>query len=146
MLKYLFYLSIGLFIGCGSAMKAYEVIPAKKIDEKRLNFAHEMSLKLLTKMKEGSFYPLTEEEATPQMVRGLNEDLQRLSYMQIEAGYGEFRSMEFYELVKEDSTNGNELYRFRSTFGQESLMEVRSVLDKQGKLAGFFVLPWSEHL
>jgi hypothetical protein len=37
-----------------------------------------------------------------------------------------------------------EIYRFRGKFNPGAEVEVRTVLDADGKLAGFFVKPWHD--
>ena len=46
------------------------------------------------------------------------------------------------------SINGNKLliYRFKGYFDSNIDVEVRTVLNFEGKLAGFFIKPWKEEL
>ena len=39
-----------------------------------------------------------------------------------------------------------EIYRFKGNFDLNADVEIRTVLDAEGKLAGFFVKPWKDSL
>lgn len=112
----------------------------------RLQFAQNISQKILTAQSEDKYYPLTLEEATPRMVEGLNEQLQKMSYQQIKVAFGDFHGISFYELVKVDDNAVLEIYRFKGAFSSKQEVEVRTVLDQEGRLAGFFVKPWSDKI
>lgn len=117
-----------------------------EIDKASLEFATSISRKILTAQKEESFYALSEEEATETMVTGMNESLQKQSYRSIKSAFGEYQDIRFDHMMK--STDGTlyKIYRFKGKFNPEVEVEVRTVLDAENELAGFFVKPWKDEL
>ena len=66
---------------------------------------------------------------------------QRQSWEVIRATFGEYRSLEFAELVE---LPGFHVYRFKATFSKGgSRPEVRVVLDTQNKVSGLWCKHWS---
>ncbi|MCR8668340.1 hypothetical protein NO995_11655 [Aestuariibaculum sp. M13] len=120
---------------------------SKTSEVNRVEFAENISRKLLEAQKNGDYYKLTEEEATPTMINGLNEDLQKSSYSQIKSMFGDYQDLKF-ESLKIYPKNGEsfDIYRFKGAFEKNKEVEVRAVLNKQGKLSGFFIKPWNDNL
>ena len=148
-MKYLTSLTFALLAfslaSCQSDSKYIRVDDAE-INKTNLDFATTISKKMLLAQKEGGFYALTEKEATEKMVAGLNESLQKQSYQQIKSAFGEFQDIRFNQLMKPTDGTLFEIYRFKGKFNPDAEVEVRTVLDANGKLAGFFVKPWKETL
>ena len=139
----IFALSAFLFASCQSNSN-YERVDSSEIDHDRLQFATSISKSILSAQKEGSFYLLNEEEATEKMVSGLDEALQKDSYQQIKSAFGDYQDLVFDHLKKPTDGTLYEMYRFKGIFNPQIEVEVRTVLDANGKLAGFFVKPWKE--
>lgn len=87
---------------------------------------------------------MTEEEATPKMAEVLTESIQKSSYQQIKSAFGEYQGIGFHEMTKPTDGSLYEIYRFKGQFNQGANVEVRTVLDASGRLAGFFVRPWQD--
>lgn len=116
-------------------------------ENNRIVFAETISKKLLEAQKHGGYYKLNNEEATQTMVNGLNEELQKNSYGRIKGLFGDFEDMKFDALVERLINNEPfEIYRFKATFELNNDVEVRAVLNKEGKLSGFFIKPWDNKL
>ena len=125
----------------------FEKVDSTAIDKEKLSFVTELADKIFIAQQQGGFYSLQEPEATPEMIEGLNEKVQKQSYMQIEMLYGAYKSLEFDHLMKSKSEPVYELYRFRGHFKtEEAKVEVRAVLNAEGKLGGFFVRPWRDEI
>lgn len=101
---------------------------------------------ILDSLKAGSYYPFNDLEATLLMIEKLDEQKQKSTYEQISGKYGDFVAMTFHEVVKPTDGTLLEIYRFKGTFTNGAVKEIRSVLDGNDKLAGFFIKPWSEEL
>ena len=146
----LFYFAFALvgicLSSCSSAKSGSELSAHPTIQNERLQFAAQLSNKLLEAQRKGTYYVLTEDEATSKMVEGLNETLQKLSYQQIKMVFGDYESLQFHEMVEVDDHPGFEIYRFKGNFSSQQEVEVRTVLDQKGRLAGFFVKPWQPGL
>ena len=132
-----------LFASCQSNSK-YERVDSSEIDQARLQFATTISKSILSAQKEGGFYLLSEEEATEKMVSGFDETLQKESYKQIKSAFGDYQHIVFDHMKKPTDGTLYEMYRFKGKFNPRVKVEVRTVLDANGKLAGFFVKPWKE--
>ncbi len=113
----------------------------------RIELAENLSRKLLEAQKSGSYYKLSESEATPTMINGLNEYLQKSTYSQIKSMFGDFEDLKF-EALKIYPKNGTsyDIFRFKGTFEKSNEVEIRAVLYKEGKLSGFFLKPWNDKL
>ncbi len=68
---------------------------------------------------------------------------QRSASTEIKARYGDYQSMEFHEAVTTSKLPGLTIFRFRGTFSKGQT-EVRVVVSKAEKVAGLFVLPWTD--
>ena len=132
-------------VNCQSKSNYVEVSKSE-LDQEKIEFAKSLSDKILTAQKDGKFYSLSENEATLQMVEGLDESRQKDSHKKIKAIFGNYESLTFESAMK--NVNGNKLliYRFKGYFDSNIDVEVRTVLNFEGKLAGFFIKPWKEEL
>jgi hypothetical protein len=105
-----------------------------------------LSHSILSAQKNGEFYILTNKEATSEMIAGLNESVQKESYNQIEDIFGAYNSLKFYSIEEVVEGKTYKVYRFKGDFEFGLPVEVRSVINSEGKLAGFFVKPWQNKL
>ena len=141
-------LVIFLFIlttNCRSQTDFVHVDPSN-VDQEELERAKILSDKLLTAQKNGGYYSSSKNEATPEMIKGLNETVQKESYKQIKTLFGDYKALNFESLM--ESMHGEEykVYRFKGVFESDAAIEVRAVLNNKGELAGFFIKPWMEQL
>lgn len=123
----------------------------KKVDESKLKkeeieSVKELSEKILVAQKNGGYYNLTEDEAIKEMVEGLNEKVQKQSYKQIKNLFGDYQDLKFESLMESEKGQKLKIYRFKGFFESESNIEIRTVLNDEGKLAGFFIKPWNDGL
>lgn len=124
----------------------YVKVDKSEFDKKRVEFAKNLSEKILTAQKNDGYYSLSENEATIQMIDGLDESRQKESYKKIKSIFGDYKSLKFESIM--ESTTGNKLmiYRFKGFFESNADIEVRTVLNYKGKLAGFFIKPWNDEM
>ena len=102
---------------------------------------------MLLGQKSGEIYILSEEEAIPEVAKGLTEGVQVSSYENISSMFGDYESMQFAEALTMKTDQFYTLYRFKGTFSETSEKpEIRVVLNKEGKLAGFWIRPWQDDL
>jgi len=148
-MRSLIHLTIALFFtvvaSCQSDPK-YIKVDASEIEKDRLEIALNLSKNILSAQKEGGFYELSDKEATPKMKSGLDESLQKQSYQQIKSAFGEYQDLDFDHMMKPVDGTLYEIYRFKGKFNPDANVEVRAVLDAEGRLAGFFVKPWKDNL
>ncbi|XCF06319.1 hypothetical protein ABI125_00300 [Tamlana crocina] len=137
-MKKLFFLIFALLlVNCQYGQKAQG-------DDYQAEFAKSISHKLLSSQKEGGFYKLNEEEATQRMVEGLNEAIQKETYKKIKQAIGHYKSLELDTVFQIKQDKSYQVYRFKGNFESKKKVEIRTVLDLEGQLAGFFVVPWIE--
>lgn len=105
-----------------------------------------LSNNILTAQKNGDFYKLSEKEATLKMVNGLNEIVQKESYKHIKKLFGDYQGLKFESVEDVMEVETYKVYRFKGDFELGLDVEVRSVINAEGKLAGFFVKPWQDNL
>lgn len=90
---------------------------------------------------------LSETEAIPQVAKGFTREMQISAYETIRPVFGDYKSMEFEEAWKMEADQLYTIYRFRGRFdGTAERPEIRIVMNKEGKLAGFWVRPWEDGL
>ena len=146
-MKALTYLTIALLFtilqACQSEPKFVRVDDSE-VDQAHLEIATELSKAMLTAQKAGGYYKLTNKEATEAMVYGLSRSLQKRSYKQIKIAFGDYRDLHFDHMMRPTDGTLFEVYRFRGEFNPGAEVEVRTVLDANGRLAGFFVKPWRD--
>lgn len=143
---YLLLISFNLVLSSCQSQTDYIKVSESEIDQEELNFAKDLSHKILTEQKKGGYYNLTENEATSKMAEGLNESLQKASYKKIKALFGDYKDLKFESLMIGTKGNKFKIYRFKGVFDSGSDVEVRAVLNNKRKLAGFFIKPWKETL
>lgn len=124
-----------------------EPISEGALDQDDLNQAQYLSEQILGKMAAGSFYPLSEEEAIPQLSQIFTEDFQKEAYTQISSQVGDYMSSINFVQAFDVRFGGFEgiVYRFRGKFSK-SEPEVRVTMTRDHKLAGIQVLPWNDQM
>ena len=143
----LLLLFIAPILCSGQEAPLYERVPEGKINPQRLAFVTSLSDRILVAQQGGGYYQLTAMEADAAMRSGLTESVQRQAYEQISSSLGEYRGLAFEEMLVSTEGTAYEIYRFRGQFGASgSGIEVRSVLNPEGKLAGFYFKPWKNKL
>jgi len=145
-MRYLKLMLLLITISCASKNDKYIVVSNENIDQEKLAFAKLISHKLLGEQSKGSYYQLTKEEATSRMVAGLNEEKQLSSYEEISGRYGHYQDLEFYQLLMPKDGTLYETYRFKGKFTSEAAVEIRTILDGNGKLTGFFITKWRDNI
>ncbi len=133
-----------LLIGCGNLN--FDRVPIDQIDKASMEKAKILTEKMLEAQKKGGYYKLNNQEAITKMVYGYNSDTQKSSYDQIKGVFGEYEGIEFDHLLKPKDGTLHKIYRFKGKFSSSANVEVRTVLDGQNKLAGFFVKKWKENI
>ena len=126
---------------------SYQELDEGQIVQTELRQAISLAEKLLLGQKSGEIYILSEEEAIPEVAKGLTEGVQVSSYENISSMFGDYESMQFAEALTMKTDQSYTLYRFKGTFSETSEKpEIRVVLNKEGKLAGFWIRPWQDDL
>lgn len=142
----LFLIMVPVFIHAQDTI-SYERVPEARINQQRLAFVTSLSDRILTAQQGGGFYQLTDQEADVAMRSGLSEAVQKQAYSQLSRSFGEYQGLVFDEMLIPAQGTPYEIYRFRGMFGANKTgVEIRSVLNPEGKLAGFYYKPWQNRL
>jgi hypothetical protein len=125
---------------------AFKALPAGQIDQAQKNKAAHVASTTLTNQFKGKFEPLS-DDFTQQMKEALPPEKQKEVINSIRGKLGEFQSMEFVEAVASQAMPGIIVYRFKGKFSNSpESPEIRVALDRQGKVAGLWIVPWKDKL
>lgn len=145
MKKSLLFVVLLIITACqNKASKTNNIRPL--LEEDQIEFAKKISDKILNAQKNDNFYELSDNEATKNMVNGLNTSVQKSSYAQIKSLYGDYNNLEFHSVEHINRGEDYAIFRFKGEFESGLDIEIRAVLNKEVKLAGFFVKPWQDKL
>lgn len=124
----------------------FKPVPASEIDPTQTANAEEIGLMLLSRWNEGKYERLG-ERFTPEMQEALTPEAQREAHGSIKALMGDFQSMNFAEAAASPAFPNLVVYRFRGTFTNSTdKPEVRVVMNKMGRCAGFWVKAWQDEV
>jgi len=110
-MKYFTLLTLILIFSCSELSSKYFKVSDENINKERLEFAKQISHKLLSAQSNESYYELSDKEATSKMVTGLNKETQRTSYETISGKYGNYQDLEFNQLLKPKDGTLYEVYK-----------------------------------
>lgn len=112
----------------------------------QIDFAKSFASDYFAASKNGSSFQF-EDEATNEVKTQLTPDYQKSIYNQLKTNLGDFVSLEYAETWTQSKNQDLKIIRFKSVFEKTSQqIEVRVVLNKAGKIAGFFITPWRDSL
>jgi hypothetical protein len=130
-------------VGCGTL--EFEPIPAAQVDQARQTKAGEFATTLLQAWGRNE-YPALGGDATDDLKKAHGAEAQKEADQQLEKAIGSFKSMSFAEANRSKPPK-LEIYRFKGAFDKTAEpVEVRVVLDPDGKVSGFWVKPWKDKL
>ncbi len=93
------------------------------------------------------FEALRPEEATEEFRNGFTAEVQRRSHQTIRQLFGAFEGLDYVETRSTEDQPHLLIHRFKGRYGAASRsLEVRVVLDRDGKLAGLWIKPWQEQM
>ena len=117
----------------------------KNIDPKQKEFARKFASDYFSRQISGSSYQFRTDEATDEMIKFLTPEKQKEVYNQLKSAFGAYKSLDYSQTWLESNSKVI-IYRFKSLFGDSNQMEIRVVVNDKGKIAGFFIKPWSDNL
>ena len=128
--------------GSSIAMAPFKPIAPSQIDQSEVDKARRIAETTLTNWREGKFEPRG-AEFTDAMKKASTPAKQKKAYQSIKKLFGDFQSLKFAEAVASKDAPGLILYRFRGKFSEtDDKPEIRVVINKEGKVAGFWIKPW----
>ena len=124
----------------------FEKLAADKVDKTRVEIAEKFSNNFYSALAKGNHYEF-KDEVTDALKNALTPESQKTIYEQIKGEHGDYESVAYAEMWVLKSNPVIKVVRFYGTFSrQKKQIEVRVVLDKADKIAGFFIKPWSDVL
>lgn len=124
----------------------FEKIPEGQIDPVRKQTAERVARRLFSSWKMGIYNSLG-EEFSAEMRRAFTPRVQRQTYQDLKMRFGELEDLTFAEAVRPRNTPDMVIYRFRAKFsGTDEQPEIRVVMDRDGKISGFWCKPWHRRL
>ncbi len=128
------------------AQPVFKPVPSDQVNKAELEKARRIADTTLSNWRDGKFEPRS-DEFTEAMKTASTPDRQKMSYEAIKDMFGDYRSLDYVEAVTSKDVPGLIVYRFRGTFsGSDTKPEIRVVMNREGKVAGFWIKPWSAQL
>ena len=134
-------------ISClSSSCQDFKKLNDPDADTKKIEFAQKFADSYFTRLKNGSYYQF-QDEAIDILKNQLTEEAQKTIYQQLKGQFGDFQSLKYAETWIQDGNASTQIYRFKSDFDKSNKkIEIRIVLNETGKIAGFWIKPWSDML
>jgi len=122
----------------------YKKLEEKDVNKEKVLIAHNFASKFLLTLKSGEAYKF-QNEAIDALKNQLTEENQKNLYQQLKNQLGDFVSLEYTETWIQESADSFQIFRFKGDFEKmKGGLEIRVVVDESDKIAGFWILPWSE--
>ena len=133
-----------LFIFSGAFCQDFKKLDPDAVNNHSKETAGKFATVFLTDLKNGSVYQF-KDEATGDLKKALTEDMQKQSYQNLKDQFGDFESLNYTEtwIYSKDTTL--RFFRFKADFNKSNgKLEVRVVLNGEGKIAGIWITPWKD--
>jgi len=125
---------------------AHKKMSSSEVDKGKVKIAQDFAFSFLSKIKNGRTYQF-QNEAIDAVKNSLTGETQKLLYEQLKNQFSDFQSLEYVESWVQGAGQENLIVRLKGDFsGSNKKMEIRVVLNKSNKIAGFWVKPWSDIL
>ncbi len=135
-----------LFIHLNSCSQDLKKLNTSDVDKSKVKIAQDFASSFLSKAKNGGTYQF-QNEAIAIVKNSLTGETQKLLYEQLKSQFGDFQSLEYAESWVQGAGQENLIVRLKGDFTKSNKkLEIRVVLDKSNKIAGFWVKPWSDML
>lgn len=140
----LFMVSVG-WAGADSVL--FTRVPVSSVNTGHVEQAYRLMDSLYAKWQNGTFEPVG-DEFTAEMQKGLSPELQKQSFEQGRAIFGDYQGMTFVEaLTARFLLPRGTVYRFKGKYSKTSENpEIRVVFDSDGKISGLWLKPWRDEM
>lgn len=145
MLKTPFFFTVLLFAMTACAQD-FQKLPDDDVSKEKIKRGKEFSDRFYATLNSGKTYEF-HDDGTPEMKKSLTPEVQRNVYQQVKEKNGDYQSVEYSEAWIQKNNPQYTILRYKGTFSKSNTkLEIRVVLDKDNKVAGFWVKPWSDIL
>jgi hypothetical protein len=128
---------------CGQDFKK---LSDPEIDKSKVKIAQDFASEFLTKLKNGEEYQF-QDKALDAIKNQFTFETQKIVNQQLKSQFGEYKSLEYAETWVQGNNKSVNVFRFKGEFEKSTKkLEIRVVLNESGKIAGFWIKPWSDML
>lgn len=129
-----------------SCSQDFKKLSDDEVSKEKVAVAKKFSDNFYAELKKGEVYQF-KDDATPEMKSLLTPESQKNLYKQLKEQIGDYEGVSYAEAWVQKSNPEFLILRFKGTFSKsDKKSEVRVVLNKADKVAGFYVRPWSDML
>ncbi len=127
-----------------SCSQDFKKLKESEVELKQVQIAEKFAGDLLTKLRDGSYYQF-QDDAIDELKNLLTEENQKAVYQQVKEQFGDFQKLDYAETWIQSANPAIRIFRFKGDFeGSSTKLEIRVVLNESDKIAGFWVIPWSD--
>jgi hypothetical protein len=132
--------------GLNSCSQDFKKLSNSEVDKNTVKVAQDFASNYLNKLKNGDTY-IFKDEAIDVLKNQLTAENQKLVYQQLKNQFGDFKSLEYAETWVQGNSKSIQIIRLKSVFEKSNKnLEIRVVINDVGKIAGFWIKPWSDML
>jgi hypothetical protein len=126
--------------------QGHEKLPEDQVNKVQTDIAKNFAHNFFSTLKNGKTYEF-KDEATEILAQSLTPEKQTQFYQYFSGEFGTYQSLEYAETWKYSGQETMIIVRFKGICdGDKVTPEIRVVLDKDNKVAGFWLKPWETDL
>lgn len=130
-----------------SQAQDFKKLSQEEVDKEKIDIGKEFITDFYAVLENGSAYDFTADNATPEVQNTFSANMQQSTFQSIRDQLGDYQNAEYAETWIQTSNPEYTILRYKGKFSKSTpIVEIRVVLDKANKIAGFFVKPWSDML
>lgn len=142
---FIFTLMLYTLSACGQ--KDFERLPDNKVETAMVDIGEKFINDFYATLENGATYNFTTANATPEVQNTFTPEMQKTTFEQIRAQLGKYENATYTEAWVQAANPDYIILRYKAKFSNNTpKVEIRVVLNKSNKIAGFFVKPWSDAL
>lgn len=145
-LRHLFLTLSFIFIAIPAFNQGHEKLPEDQVNQVQTDLARDFAHNFFSTLQNGKVYEF-KAEATEILVQSVTPEKQTQLYEYFTGEFGNYQSIEYAETWKYTGQDTMIIVRFKGICdGDKPTPEIRVVLDKDNKVAGFWLKPWESEL
>lgn len=148
MLKFtriLFIISF-IFILIPAYCQGFEKLPEEQVNQSQTDLAKKFAHIFFSTLKDGKLYEF-HDEATESLSKNITPETQNQLYQYMTEQFGNYQSLEYAETWKYSGEETMIIVRLKGICDRsKGIPEIRVVLDKDNKIAGFWMRPWEDEM
>jgi len=135
-----------IFILIPAYCQGFEKLPEEQVNQSQTELAKNFAHNFFSALKDGKAYEC-QNEVTEVLCESLPPEKQNQLYQYFKEQFGIYQSLEYVETWKYSREEIMIIVRFKGICDQsKEIPEIRVVVDKDNKIAGFWMKPWEEEM